>query len=126
MRASCWAAPGKHSFVRVEEQIQRDASGKIQVMHLKEMVGDEIIVKLPAGSDQQRAEKLAAQIGGSAGLRPFAPDTWLFKLERKLESVPEGMEKLKASGASIDYTEPNLIVRPARLPNDPKVTDFTS
>jgi len=126
MRASCWAAPGKHSFVRVEEQLQRDASGKIQVMHLKEMVGDEIIVKLPAGSDQQRAEKLAAQIGGSADLRPFAPDTWLFKLERKLESVPEGMEKLKSSGASIEYTEPNLIVRPALLPNDPKVTDFTS
>jgi subtilisin family serine protease len=90
------------------------------------MVGDQIIVKLPVGATQQDAEALAGKIGGRAGSRPFAPDTWLFKLDRKLDAVPEGMENLKSSGAVIDYTEPDLIVRPARLPNDPKVTDFTS
>ncbi|NBT90374.1 MAG: hypothetical protein EBT50_06020, partial [Verrucomicrobia bacterium] len=126
MRASSWSAPGKHSFIRVEEQIQKDASGKIQVLHIKEMVGDQIIVKLPEGATQENAETMAAKIGARAGSRPFAPDTWLFKLEKKLEAVPEGMENLKSSGAVIDYTEPDLIVRPARLPNDPKITDFTA
>ncbi len=126
MRASSWAASGKHSFIRVEEQIQRDTSGKIQVLHIKEMVGDQIIVKLPEGATQENAETMAAKIGARAGSRPFAPDTWLFKLDQKLEAVPEGMENLKSSGAVIDYTEPDLIVRPARLPNDPKVTDFTA
>jgi subtilisin family serine protease len=126
MRASSWAAPGKHAFIRVEEQVQRDASGKIRVLHIKEMVGDQIIVKLPEGSTQGNAEALATKIGAQAGSRPFAPDTWLFKLDQKLEAVPEGMENLKSTGAVIDYTEPDLIVRPARLPNDPKVTDFTT
>ncbi|MFZ9874541.1 MAG: hypothetical protein ACO3E8_04140, partial [Candidatus Methylacidiphilales bacterium] len=126
LRASSWAAPGKHSFIRVEEQVQRNVSGQIQVLHIKEMVGDQIIVKLPEGSTQENAEAMASKIGARAGARPFAPETWLFKLERKLEAVPEGMENLKSSGAVIDYTEPDLIVRPARLPNDPKVTDFTS
>ena len=126
MRASSWAAPGKHAFIRVEEQVHRDASGKIRVLHIKEMVGDQIIVKLPEGSTQENAEALASKIGAQAGSRPFAPDTWLFKLDQKLEAVPEGMENLKSTGAVIDYTEPDLIVRPARLPNDPKVTDFTT
>jgi len=90
------------------------------------MVGDQIIVKLPEGATQQDAEAMAAKIGGRAGARPFAPDTWLFKLDRRLEAVPEGMENLKSSGAVIDYTEPDLLVRPARLPNDPKVTDYTT
>jgi len=126
LRASSWAASGKHSFIRVEEQIQRDVSGKIQVLHIKEMVGDQIIVKLPEGATQENAETMAAKIGARAGSRPFAPETWLFKLERKLEAVPEGMKNLKSSGGIIDYTEPDLIVRPAKLPNDPKVTDFTT
>ena len=126
LRASSWAAPGKHSFVRLEEEVRKDGSGNLVVLHRKEMVGDQIIVKLPEGATQQDAEAMAGKIGGRAGSRPFAPDTWLFKLDRKLEAVPEGMENLKSSGAVIDYTEPDLIVRPARLPNDPKVTDFTS
>jgi subtilisin family serine protease len=126
LRASSWAASGKHSFIRVEEQIRKDASGKIQVLHIKEMVGDQIIVKLPEGATQENAETMAAKIGARAGSRPFAPDTWLFNLDQNLEAVPEGMENLKSSGAVIDYTEPDLIVRPARLPNDPKVTDFTA
>lgn len=66
LRASSWAAPGKHAFIRVEEQVQRDASGKIKVLHIKEMVGDQIIVKLPEGSTQENAEAMAAKIG----LRP--------------------------------------------------------
>ena len=126
LRASSWAASGKHSFIRVEEQVRKDASGKIQVLHIKEMVGDQIIVKLPEGATQENAETMAAKIGARAGSRPFAPDTWLFKLDQNLEAVPEGMENLKSSGAVIDYTEPDLIVRSARTPNDPKFTDFTS
>ena len=126
LRASSWAAPGKHSFVRLEEEVGKDGSGNPVILHRKEMVGDQIIVKLPVGATQQDAEAMAGKIGGRAGSRPFAPDTWLFKLDRKLEAVPEGMENLKSSGAVIDYTEPDLIVRPARLPNDPKVKDFTS
>ena len=106
--------------------MKKDPSGNLVVLHRKEMVGDQIIVKLPEGATQQDAEAMAGKIGGRAGSRPFAPTTWLFKLDQNLEAVPEGMENLKSSGAVIDYTEPDLIVRPARLPNDPKVTDFTS
>jgi subtilisin family serine protease len=124
LRASAWAAPGKHSYIRVEEEI--DASSPPQVLHRKEMVGNQIIVKLPSGSAQQDAEAMAERIGAKAGPAPFAPETWLFMLERELDAVPQGMESLRSSGADIEYTEPDLIVRPARLPNDPRVTDFTT
>jgi subtilisin family serine protease len=90
------------------------------------MVGDHIIVKLPENSTQQKAQEMASKIGARASAQPFAPNTWLFQLDRTLEAVPKGMEGLQSSGAKIEYTEPDLIVRPARLPNDPKVTDFTS
>ena len=85
MRASSWSAPGKHSFIRVEEQVQRDASGRIQILHIKEMVGDQIIVKLPEGSTQQSAEAIASKIGARAGSSPFAPDHRL-PIERKAEA----------------------------------------
>ena len=126
LRASSWAAPGKHSFVRLEEEVKRDSPVSLVVLHRREMVGDHIIVKLPENSTQQKAQEMASKIGARASAQPFAPNTWLFQLDRALEAVPKGMEGLQSSGAKIEYTEPDLIVRPARLPNDPKVTDFTS
>ena len=126
LRASSWAAPGKHSFVRLEEEVRRESPVGLVVLHRREMVGDHIIVKLPENSTQKKAQEMASKIGARASAQPFAPNTWLFQLDRKLEAVPKGMEGLQSSGAKIEYTEPDLIVRPARLPNDPKVTDFTS
>ena len=126
LRASSWAAPGKHSFVRLEEEVRRESPVGLVVLHRREMVGDHIIVKLPENSTQKKAQEMASKIGARASAQPFAPNTWLFQLDRTLEAVPKGMEGLQSSGAKIEYTEPDLIVRPARLPNDPKVTDFTS
>ena len=124
MRASSWAAPGKHSFVRLEEEIKKDASGNLVVLHRKEMVGDQIIVKLPQGATQQAAEAMASQIGGRAGSQPFAPETWIFKLKQNLDSVPNGIQALNSSGAVLDYTEPDLILRSLRTPNDPNFNDL--
>ena len=124
MRASSWAAPGKHSFVRLEEEIKKDASGNLVVLHRKEMVGDQIIVKLPQGATQQAAEAMASQIGGRAGSQPFAPETWIFKLKQYLDSVPNGIQALNSSGAVLDYTEPDLILRSLRTPNDPNFNDL--
>jgi len=110
----------------LEEKVKKNSSGNILVFHRKEMVGNHIIVKLPEGTTQQKAQEMASKIGARASAQPFAPNTWLFQLDRELEAVPKGMEGLQSSGATIEYTEPDLIVRPARLPNDPKVTDSTS
>ena len=109
----------------MEEQIEKDNSGNLKVLIRKEMVGDQIIVKLPSGSSQQKAEELARKIGATADAKPFAPDTWLLNFPPRLEAVPEGMQSAKSNGPLVEYTEPNIIVHSLKAPNDPKFNDFT-
>lgn len=125
LRACYYSTPGKFRFIRVEEEIQKDASGSLTILRRKEMVGDQIIVKLPDQTTQQKAEELAQKIGAKAGSKPFAPDTWLFDLPPKLEAVPEGMAAAKGTGPIVEYTEPNIIVHALKTPNDPRFNDFT-
>jgi len=125
LRASFFSVTGKFRFVRIEEEIQKDVSGTLQVLIRKEMVGDQIIVKLPEGTTQHKAEELALNIGAKAAAKPFAPDTWLFHLTPKLEAVPEGIASAKSSGPVVEYAEPNIIVHSLKTPNDPKLNDFT-
>ena len=125
LRAAFYSAPGPFRFVRVEEQIEKDNSGNLKVLIRKEMVGDQIIVKLPSGSSQQKAEELARKIGATADTKPFAPDTWLLNFPPRLEAVPEGMQSAKSNGPLVEYTEPNIIVHSLKAPNDPKFNDFT-
>ena len=125
LRACYYSAPGKFRFIRVEEEIQKEATGSLTILRRKEMVGDQIIVKLPTGTSQQKAEELAQKIGASAAAKPFAPDTWLFDFPPKLEAVPEGMAAAKGTGPIVEYTEPNIIVHSLKTPNDPRFNDFT-
>ena len=124
MRASSFHASGKYPFVRVEEEIQILPNGEAKVLKTVEMVGDQIIVKLPEGSPAEEIQSLAAKLGGQAAAKPFAPDTWLVALPRKLEAVPEALAGSTNSGVSIDYAEPNHLVRPMRTPNDPNFANF--
>ncbi|MEY3481181.1 MAG: hypothetical protein RIQ71_1956 [Verrucomicrobiota bacterium] len=126
LRAASFRAGGKYPFIRVEQEITFEADGRAKILGTREMVGDQIIVKLRVGATQLGAESLASLIGAKATPRPFAPDTWIFKLGRTLDAVPDGLQKANSSPAPVDYAEPDLLVRPARLPNDPKVTDFTA
>jgi len=125
LRFSYYSAPGKFRFIRVEEEVQKEASSSLTILRRKEMVGDQIIVKLPDQTTQQKAEELAQKIGAKAAPKPFAPETWLFDLPPKLEAVPEGMAAAKATGPIVEYTEPNIIVHSLKTPNDPKFNDFT-
>ncbi|MFM7804315.1 MAG: S8 family serine peptidase, partial [Verrucomicrobiota bacterium] len=124
LRASSYLASGKYPFVRVEQEIQILPNGDAQVLKTVEMVGDQIIVKLPEGSPVEEIQSLATKLGGQAAAKPFAPDTWLVALPRKLEAVPEALASSTNSGISIDYAEPNHLVRPVRTPNDPRFTNF--
>jgi subtilisin family serine protease len=124
LRASSFLASGKYPFVRVEQEIQILPNGEAKVLKTAEMVGDQIIVKLPEGSPAEEIQSLAAKLGGQAAAKPFAPDTWLIALPRKLEAVPEALAGSTNSGVSIDYAEPNHLVRPMRTPNDPRFTNF--
>lgn len=123
LRASSYLASGKFSFVRVEQEIQVLPNGEAKVLRTSEMVGDQIIVKLPEGSSVEEIQSLASKLGGQAAAKPFAPDTWLVALPRKLEAVPEALAGSTNSGISIDYAEPNHLVRPMRTPNDPRFTN---
>jgi len=125
LRASSFLASGKYPFVRVEQEIQILPNGEAKVLKTAEMVGDQIIVKLPEGSPAEEIQSLAAKLGGQAAAKPFAPDTWLVALPRKLEAVPEALAGSTNSGISIDYAEPNHLVRPMRTPNDPRFTNFS-
>ena len=124
LRASSYLASGKYPFVRVEQEIQVLPNGDAQVLKTVEMVGDQIIVKLPEGSPVEEIQSLADKLGGQAAAKPFAPDTWLVALPRKLEAVPEALAGSTNSGISIDYAEPNHLVRPMRTPNDPRFINF--
>ena len=125
LRASSFLASGKYPFVRVEQEIQILPNGEAKVLKTAEMVGDQIIVKLPEGSPAAEINSLASKLGGQAAAKPFAPDTWLVALPRKLEAVPEALASSTNSGISIDYAEPNHLVRPMRTPNDPRFTNFS-
>ena len=124
LRASSYLATGKYPFVRIEQEIEILPSGQAKVLKTVEMVGDQIIVKLPAGSSAKEIQSLAAKLGGQAAAKPFAPDTWLVALPRKLEAVPEALTGSSNSGVTIDFAEPNLLARPMRTPNDPRFTNF--
>jgi len=108
----------------VEQEIQILPNGEAKVLKTAEMVGDQIIVKLPEGSPAAEINSLAEKLGGQAAEKPFAPDTWLIALPRKLEAVPEALAGSTNCGVSIDYAEPNHLVRPMRTPNDPRFTNF--
>lgn len=124
LRASSYLATGKYPFVRIEQEIEILPSGQAKVLKTVEMVGDQIIVKLPAGSSAKEIQSLAAKLGGQAAAKPFAPDTWLVGLPRKLEAVPEALTGSSNSGVTIDFAEPNLLARPMRTPNDPRFTNL--
>ena len=123
LRAASFQASGKYPFVRVEQEIEVLPSGEARVLKTVEMVGDQIIVKLPEGSPREEIQSLAAKLGGQAAAKPFAPDTWLVALPRKLEAVPEALAGSTNSGITIDYAEPNHLVRPMATPNDPNFTN---
>lgn len=125
LRAACYEASGKYPFVRVEEELQIYPSGDVKVLITKEMVGDQIIVKLPERTPDDEIQSLTAKIGGSPAKKPFAPKTWLIALPRKLEAVPEALRGSTTSGILIDYAEPNRLVRPMRTPNDARMNDFS-
>ena len=125
LRASSYQASGKYPFVRVEQEIEVLSNGEARVLKTVEMVGDQIIVKLPEGAPAEEIHSLAAKLGGQAATKPFAPDTWLVAVPRKLEAVPEALAGSTNSGTSIDFAEPNHIVRPMRTPNDPRFTNFS-
>ncbi|MDA0859138.1 MAG: MBG domain-containing protein, partial [Verrucomicrobia bacterium] len=124
LRASSYLATGKYPFVRIEQEIEILPSGQAKVLKTVEMVGDQIIVKLPEGSSAEEIQSLAAKLGGQAAAKPFAPNTWLVALPRRLEAVPEALAGTTNSGVSINYAEPNHLVRPMRSPNDPRFTNF--
>ena len=124
LRASSYLATGKYPFVRIEQEIEILPNGQAKVLKTVEMVGDQIIVKLPEGSSAEEIQSLAAKLGGQAAAKPFAPDTWLVALPRKLEAVPEALAGTTNSGVPINYAEPNHLVRPMRSPNDPRFTNF--
>ncbi|MFM8459577.1 MAG: hypothetical protein ACKOB0_11665, partial [Chthoniobacterales bacterium] len=67
------SAPGiKYPFVRVEEELTLDAQGKVAESRVtREMVADEIIVKLPEGTRMTAAAEIALQLGGVAAEKPF-------------------------------------------------------
>ena len=124
LRAACYSAPGKYTFVRVEQEIQIGKNGEVQVLKSEEMVGDQIIVKLPNGALAKEIQSFASKFAGNAADKPFAPNTWLISLPRKLEAVPEVIAGSASTGIAIDYIEPNYLVRSLRTPNDPRFINF--
>lgn len=123
-RATLFEAPGKYPFVRVEEEIRRDpVTGSIEILRTTEMVADQIIVKLREGKTRKDLESLVTPFGGIPAQNPFASETWLVALEPALEAVPDALATLHSATDTIDYAEPNFLVRTIATPNDPRYTD---
>ncbi|MFM8497214.1 MAG: S8 family serine peptidase, partial [Planctomycetia bacterium] len=120
------AAQGiKYPFVRVEEELALDAQGKVASSRVtREMVADEIIVKFPEGTRMTAAAEIAAQLGGVAAEKPFAPMTWLIAVPVSLRAVPSAVEGSKSATPYAEYAEPNLLVRPVATPNDTRYNDL--
>ncbi|MBU3666424.1 MAG: hypothetical protein FGM15_11200 [Chthoniobacterales bacterium] len=122
MRASLWSASGKHSLVRVEEEI--DGSSPPRVLRRVEMVGNQVIVRLSDGATRESLQAAVKLVGGVLAQEPFAEGTWLADLPPRLEAVPDAVEALQQTQIA-EYAEPNFLVRPMRIPNDPRVADFS-
>ena len=115
----------KYPFVRVEEELALDAQGQVASSRVtREMVADEIIVKFPEGTRMTAAAEIAAQLGGVAAEKPFAPMTWLIAVPVSLRAVPSAVEGSKSATPYAEYSEPNLLVRPVATPNDTRYNDL--
>lgn len=125
LRAASYLANGRYPFIRVEEQLRVEPDGRVVILNTREMVGDQVIVKLPEGASPAEIGEIAVKLGGVAAAEPFAPETWVIGLKRTLEAVPEALGVAAGLDTSIEYAEPNFLVRPARTPNDPRFTDFS-
>lgn len=124
LRASLFRASGKYPNVRVEEEVEVDpATGTTIVIRTTEMVADQVIAKLADGMTPAELQAAVEPLGGVVAEEPFAPDTWLVALPLSLEAVIEALDHLGQSNALVDYSEPDFLMRPGRVPND---TDFSS
>ena len=115
----------KYPFMRVEEELTLDAQGNVVSSRVaREMVADEIIVKFPDGTRGTAAAEVAAQLGGVAAEKPFAPGTWLIAVPVSLRAVPLSVDGAGAATPYVEYSEPNLLVRPVATPNDTRYGDL--
>jgi subtilisin family serine protease len=123
-RAALFRTDGKYPHVRVEEDISVDpATGLVTVLRTTEMVADQVIAKLADGMSAADLQAAVEPIGGLVAEQPFAPGTWLVALPLSLEAVRDALEAIGQSNALVDYSEPDFLMRPGRLPND---ADFSS
>ena len=117
-------ADGKYPFTRVEERITLDAAGNLAtVLSSVEMVADQIIAKVRPGFGRGEVVRIAEKIGGVPAQNPFAPDSWLVGLAPELDAVPDALEVFSRETRTIDFAEPNFLMRSSATPNDPRYTD---
>lgn len=124
LRAALYAADGKYPYVRVEEIISVDeATRQVAVLRRSEMVGDQVIAKLSEGATPESLRAAVEALGGVLAQEPFAPDTWLASVPPRLDAVPAAVGALGRQTQTIDYAEPNFLVRPSATPDDPNFTN---
>ena len=123
-RAALFQADGKYRWVRVEQEIETDPlTGAVRIVRSREMVGDQVMVKLAEGVRPEDLQQVLDPLGARLAKRPFAERTWLVSLPAKLDAVPDVLALLNASAGLVEYGEPDDLVRPAATPNDPNFTN---
>lgn len=88
------------------------------------MVGNQVIVRLSDGVDPESLQAAVKQAGGVLAQEPFAEGTWLAELPSLLDAVPDAVKALQQTQIT-DYAEPDFLVRPMRIPNDPRMVNFS-
>lgn len=114
-----------HRYIRVVEQVLSAPGSAGEVLRHDAMVADNLLVRLRPGKGRTELETLLARRGGRIDHAFALTGLYLVQLPAvSLDAVPEAVAAFMGEAAMIAYAEPNYLVYPSRIPNDPGFTNL--
>ena len=111
----------KYPRIRLEEEVWTDPkTGKKTVNRLLASVADHVMVGLKLGADEQAAARLLEQNGYR--IRAVEPGSYILAELSDFEAVDaqeKSIAEIEALEEFVDYAEPDYLVYPCVVPNDP-------
>lgn len=111
----------KYPHIRLEEEVWTDPqTGKQTVNRLLASVADHVMVGLKQGADEQAARKMLEQNGYR--IRAVEPDSYILAELADFKNIDDQQKSIadiEALEEFIDYAEPDYLVYPSVVPNDP-------
>ena len=124
-RVSTYRSDSKYPLIRVEERIEREASGEYHTHHVVAMVADHLLVQFSEESLSVLKVRLN-QMGLSFRKLLRSSGLGLIQIPYEdLDSFPHWLAQLENDAyLNLEVVEPDFLVFPTATPNDPNMSDL--